>query len=147
MGELESIITAIAWPVCILVLLIILALIFKKPLTILIGRIRSVEGEGSKWRINMDVTQDTIVNPSMASPSKPVHQYIQVESITSGEAVSVPNVIAGEPKLSDEEIEKSKQKAQQRLDEDTARMGHQRGELYQLKNGSWGIAWGGRYPL
>jgi hypothetical protein len=42
---------------------------------------------------------------------------------------------------------KSKESAQKRLDEDTKRVGFVRGELYQLKDGSWGIAWGGKYPL
>lgn len=42
---------------------------------------------------------------------------------------------------------KSKESAQKRLDEDTKRAGYVRGELYQLKDGSWGIAWGGKYPL
>jgi hypothetical protein len=42
---------------------------------------------------------------------------------------------------------KSKASAQKRLDEDTQRVGYVRGELYQLKDGSWGIAWGGKYPL
>jgi tetrahydromethanopterin S-methyltransferase subunit G len=36
---------------------------------------------------------------------------------------------------------KSKESAQKRLDEDTKRVGYVRGELYQLEDGSWGIAW------
>ena len=42
---------------------------------------------------------------------------------------------------------KSKEAAQKRLDEDTLRVGFVRGEIYQLENGSWGIHWGGKYPL
>ena len=42
---------------------------------------------------------------------------------------------------------KSKKSAQKRLDEDTKRVGYVRGELYQLEDGSWGISWGGKYPL
>ena len=42
---------------------------------------------------------------------------------------------------------KSKEAAQKRLDEDTQRVGYVRGEIYQLEDGSWGIAWGGKYPL
>ena len=41
----------------------------------------------------------------------------------------------------------SKAAAQKRLDEDTERVGFVRGEVYQLKDGNWGIAWGGKYPL
>ncbi len=42
---------------------------------------------------------------------------------------------------------KSKEAAQKRLDEDTQRVGFVRGEIYQLEDGSWGIHWGGKYPL
>ena len=42
---------------------------------------------------------------------------------------------------------KSKEATQKRLDEDTQRVGYVRGEIYQLKDGSWGIHWGGKYPL
>ena len=41
----------------------------------------------------------------------------------------------------------SKEAAQKRLDEDTQRVGYVRGEVYQLEDGSWGVAWGGKYPL
>ena len=44
-------------------------------------------------------------------------------------------------------ISRSKAAAQKRLDEDTKRVGYVRGELYQLEDGSWGIHWGGKYPL
>lgn len=42
---------------------------------------------------------------------------------------------------------KSQAAAQKRLDEDTRRVGYVRGEIYQLDDGSWGIHWGGKYPL
>ncbi|MDP2729024.1 MAG: hypothetical protein Q8O55_00860 [Dehalococcoidales bacterium] len=42
---------------------------------------------------------------------------------------------------------KSKEAAQKRLDEDTRKAGFVRGEIYQLEDGSWGIHWGGKYPL
>ena len=42
---------------------------------------------------------------------------------------------------------KSKEAAQKRLDEDTQKVGFLRGEIYQLEDGSWGIHWGGKYPL
>ena len=43
--------------------------------------------------------------------------------------------------------EQSKTAAQKRLDDDTKRVGHVRGELYQLENGNWVIHWGGKYQL
>ena len=43
--------------------------------------------------------------------------------------------------------EDSKAKAQSRLDEDTKKVGFVRGELQKNDNGTWGIAWGGKYPL
>lgn len=43
--------------------------------------------------------------------------------------------------------EQSRIAAQKRLDEDTKMVGFVRGELYQTKDGSWAIAWGGKYPL
>ena len=41
----------------------------------------------------------------------------------------------------------SKESAQNRLADDTRKVGYVRGELYQLPDGSWGIHWGGKYPL
>jgi hypothetical protein len=43
--------------------------------------------------------------------------------------------------------ETSRKLAQRRLDEDTKKVGYQRGELYQLPDGRWAIHWGGKYPL
>ncbi|MFA5399239.1 MAG: hypothetical protein WC169_03390 [Dehalococcoidia bacterium] len=50
-------------------------------------------------------------------------------------------------KLSDQQIEESKHRSQKRLDEDTRNVGYQRGELKENEDGSWSIAWGGKYPL
>ena len=43
--------------------------------------------------------------------------------------------------------EQKKADAQKRLDEDTRRVGYQRGELFKNKDGGWSINWGGKYPL
>jgi hypothetical protein len=43
--------------------------------------------------------------------------------------------------------ELSRAKAQARLDADTKKVGYVRGELFQKEDGSWGIHWGGKYPL
>lgn len=45
------------------------------------------------------------------------------------------------------QIERSKVEAQKRLDEDTERVGYVRGELKKNDDGTWSIAWGGKYPL
>ncbi|MFC2018251.1 hypothetical protein ACFLTQ_02990 [Chloroflexota bacterium] len=50
-------------------------------------------------------------------------------------------------KLSPENAEISKVKAQARLDADKARVGYVRGELYRKDDDSWAISWGGKYPL
>lgn len=53
-----------------------------------------------------------------------------------------------EVKIEKKRVEKeSKEAAQKRLDEDTRKVGFVRGEIYQLEDGSWGIHWGGKYPL
>ena len=42
---------------------------------------------------------------------------------------------------------KSKEAAQQRVNDDAKRVGFVRGEVYQLPDGTWGVRWGGKYPL
>jgi hypothetical protein len=41
----------------------------------------------------------------------------------------------------------SEAQAQARLDADKKKVGYTRGEVYEKKDGSWGIHWGGKYPL
>ena len=41
----------------------------------------------------------------------------------------------------------SKAQAQARLDADRKRVGYTRGEVFRKEDGSWGIHWGGKYPL
>ena len=41
----------------------------------------------------------------------------------------------------------TKKTAQKRLAEDTKKVGYVRGKIYPLEDGSWGIKWGGEYPL
>jgi len=33
------------------------------------------------------------------------------------------------------------------LDEDTKRVGYVSGEIFEIKDGKWGVQWGGKYPL
>lgn len=51
------------------------------------------------------------------------------------------------PKVETLTPEASRAKAQARLDADTKKVGYVRGELFQKENESWGIHWGGKYPL
>ena len=44
-------------------------------------------------------------------------------------------------------VETSEEAARKRLDRDTKKVGFQRGEVRQLEDGTWGIAWGGKYRL
>jgi len=53
--------------------------------------------------------------------------------------------VAGRVEVTTPEL--SKVKAQARLDADTKKVGYVRGELFQKEDGSWGIHWGGKYPL
>ena len=40
-----------------------------------------------------------------------------------------------------------KETAQNRLDDDTKRVGYVRGELYEVEKSIWAIHWGGKYPI
>ncbi len=128
---MDELIKQIIWPACILILVIVLALIFWKPLAALIGRINSVEGEGKKWKIHFDANRDT----------GRIDKTIQLESSMDAKGNMLTPATNVDSKLSEDEQKKSKQKAQQRLDEDIKRVGYERGKLYQLKDGAWGIAW------
>lgn len=135
-----TIISSFAWPVS----LIVLVLIFKKELSVLIGSIKSIRS----GPVEFQVGPGDVLDLSAAVPqTAPTHQYIQVKSIPSAEAFGTPTVMVGAPKLSEEEIERSRQVAQRRLDEDTKRVGYQRGELFRRDDGVWAIRWGGKYPL
>lgn len=145
MGELEfwgiiittigTLLGALVWPF----LIVILVVIFRRDVASLIARIKSFEGAGV--RLNW-VHGDIIEHPSEVPSTKLIHQNIELME------PSVLKAFIGEaPPLSGEEGEKSRQRAQRRLEEDIARVGYQRGELRQLDDGSWAISWGGKYPL
>ncbi|TRZ52213.1 MAG: hypothetical protein D4S01_03290 [Dehalococcoidia bacterium] len=134
-----------AWQICTLILVIVLASIFRKPLANLIDNIGSIIIEwttkGEKRKVQFNVGRD-IFKKQVTAPSEPSPQVIQPEGIQSTEAFGqTTTIVTGISELSKEEIEGSKQKAQQRLDEDTKRAGYQRGKLNQLPDKSWGIAW------
>jgi hypothetical protein len=68
---------------------------------------------------------------------------INLPTLFKNDVLSPSGQLAVKMQVSNE----SKESAQNRLDDDTKRVGRVRGELYQLPNGSWGIHWGGKYPL
>ena len=81
--------------------------------------------------------------PELDTVESPKVQTITPKPVEVKTGVGKARVEVGEPK-----VEKgSKKEAQKRLDEDTKRVGYIRGEIYQLEDGTWGVQWGGKYPL
>ena len=68
---------------------------------------------------------------------------INLPTLFKNDVLSPSGQLAVKMQVSNE----SKESAQNRLDDDTKKVGYVRGELYQLPDGSWGIHWGGKYPL
>jgi len=68
---------------------------------------------------------------------------INLPTLFKNDVLSPSGQLAVEMQVSNE----SRESAQNRLDDDTKKVGYVRGELYQLPDGSWGIHWGGKYPL
>ena len=44
-------------------------------------------------------------------------------------------------------ISRTEEETKKRLDEDTKKVGYQRGEIYKVDDDNWAIHWGGKYPL
>ncbi len=115
-------IDSLAWPVVVL----FMVSIFRRPLTALIGRIKSLN-----WRdLNIDFN-DTV---QLLSPTGEPARVLKVEP-PAAQKVEIS------ARLSAQEIEGSRKTAQARLDEDTKKAGYQRGKLFQLPNGAYAIAW------
>jgi hypothetical protein len=73
-------------------------------------------------------------------PGSPRNVVIKPPVATAHADVAAPKVEVTTPEL-------SKAQAQARLDADIRKVGYRRGELFQKEDGSWGIRWGGKYPL
>ena len=71
------------------------------------------------------------------------HGVINLPTLFKNDVLSPSGQLAVEMQVANE----GKEAAQNRLDDDTKKVGYVRGELYQLPDGSWGIHWGGKYPL
>jgi hypothetical protein len=131
----SSVLSAWAWPFVVLVL----ALIFNVPLTALINRLKTLKIAGFELVLNDYVPASDPANPNMI-------YMVQLRRSLGKEALVSETVKA--PRLSDKQIEESRERAQHRLDADTKKVGFLRGELKQsTEDGSWSIAWGGKYPL
>ena len=117
----------LSWPI----IALIVACIFRNPIVNLIARIKT-----AKWKDLVLEFGDKV--PVYSPEDKKFHPVIlKPEPVTTFKPSEVKLV----SRLSEDEIEQSKQKAQKRLEEDTKRVGYQRGKLYQLDNGKWAISW------
>lgn len=135
---MNEILQQLIWPIVVIILVIIFLIIFRKPIANRIEHVVLVKGKG--WEVYIDPNKDelTIQSPEV---SKPIPQVIEPKAIPSTSTIGKPTIIVDKLKLSSEEIEKSRLRAQQRIDEDTKRVGFQRGKLRQLEDGSYGVAW------
>jgi hypothetical protein len=79
----------------------------------------------------------------LQSGDKVIPQFpISSRNVVIHAPTATVSVSAGVPSI--EATGKSKEEAQKRLDEDTRKVGFVRGEVYQVDDGTWGIAWGGK---
>jgi hypothetical protein len=117
--------SSLAWPIVVLIVFLIL----RSPIINLLKRIKTV-----KWK---DITFEIGDTVPVYSPEDNQTYSLPLQPIQSIDIKQKPKV----ERLSDDEIEKSRQRAVQRLKEDTERVGYQRGKLFQLDNGKWAISW------
>jgi hypothetical protein len=117
-------VASIFWPLVVL----IIVLIFRMQISDFIARLKTV-----KWKDLVVDLWDTV--PVISSKDNKIitAQLQPIEPPQEKQGIA--------PRLSDEEIEQSRQKALKRLQDDTAIVGYERGKLFQLANGGWAIAW------
>jgi hypothetical protein len=116
----------LSWPIVVLAIV----LIFKSEIKWLILHIKSWKGFGQE--INVDAADQ--VTPLLRG----VKVGVELKPLPP------PSKKAPEakvPKLPDEEIKQSRQRALKRIEEDTKKAGYQRGKLRQLDNGAYAVAW------
>ena len=117
---------SLSWPIAVLLIF----LIFKSPISWLLKNLKSV-----RWKDWIFEIGDKV--PAYSPTENKFHEVVLQPPIPTAK---VP--VAEISRLSDEEIEQSRKRAQQRLDEDTKRVGYQRGKLFQVADsGKWAIAW------
>ncbi len=135
---MDEIIKILIWPVIVLIIVIFFIIMFKRPLSEKINDI-SIEFESAKLKVNMRGGDIIVEKGSIASDSIP--HIISPDLIPSSEKFYPATITVDTQKLSEAEIETSRLKAQQRINEDTKKVGYQRGKLYLLKDGSYGVIW------
>ncbi len=117
---------SISWPIIVLIIF----WVFRSPISKLIATLKTL-----KWK---DWTLEFGDKIPVYSPTDKAFQEVVLQPPVPAVKAQVAEI----SKLSDEEIEQSRQRAQKRLDEDTKRVGYQRGKLFQVPDsGKWAIAW------
>lgn len=123
---ISDLVKSIVWPITILIIIFI----FRLQLLKLIGNIKSL-----KWKDALELRiGDTLsVNKVEVTPTTAELKF----------KTYAPEVVIKPASAT----EVSKEGAQARLDADTTKVGYVRGEIYQVKDGSWAIHWGDKHPL
>lgn len=140
MNELEfwsviisALLASLAWPAIILCIV----LIFKRELKVIIPRIKK-----TPWFEFYDPDKDKLDFSTIDSLNALAGKEVTIQAPTAkATATALPPVAEITSRVSDAEIEQSKMNALRRLNQDTAKVGYQRGKLYQRENGRWGISW------
>ena len=142
---MNEIFQQIIWPIVVIILVFLFYVMFREPITNWIRNIKVVKVKGGKNGIEVEMrhmdTDKDIIAAQNSKASNSIPQIIEPKGIPSDVVFGTPTITVGTPELSKEEIETSRLKAQQRIDEDTKEVGYQRGKLFLLKDGSYGVAW------
>jgi hypothetical protein len=118
--------SSLSWPIAVFFIFLIL----KSPISWLLTHLKSI-----RWKDWIFEIGDKV--PVYSPTDNKFHEVVLQPPIPAAKVKA--EKIA---RLSDEEIEQSRIRAQQRLDEDTKRAGYQRGKLFQVPDsGKWAIAW------
>jgi hypothetical protein len=120
-----DIISSLVWPITLFVILFL----FRNQTKELIGRIIQIQYKELNFVFGDKVSVFSPIDNALHPIIEPTIKELP------------PSQKAEIPKLTPEEIEASKKRAQARLDEDTKKNGTQRGELFQLPDGRWAISW------
>jgi len=115
---------SLSWPIVV----IIVVCIFREPLAKLIANLKSL-----KWKDFILEFGDRV---PVFSPTDKKFHYVELQEPPTTKAAKIKV-----SRLSEDEIKQSEQRARERLEEDTKRVGYKRGRLFQLDNGKWAIAW------
>ena len=120
---ITAILNNLPWPIVVL----IIVLIFKRQIKWLIVHIKSWKAFGNELTIDKD---DKV---SVHPPGDKVGVELELPSPPSEKALGA--------RLSNEEIEQSRQRALKRIEEDIKKAGYQRGKLRPLENGGYAVVW------